>query len=268
MDPTTHLARKRSALFWSPKAVISRITMHRIFQRYIDLLSSAEYADAFAEAMAIAASELDLSCFAYLAMPRRAGKKPLVISTYPNNWVAHYVRSHYERLDPILTRSLENTEPFQWGLDVPSRPISPAQRRFLEEASEFGIRLGFTVPVHDEDGSVAALTFSTDQKRPQFERCIDLNASVLQLMARCFHSQVRRKLLDQLTVDGIVLSPREVECLEWVARGKSAWEIGQILSISHYTVTYYLRSARDKLGVRKVVQAAMRLAAAKRDRQD
>ncbi|MCP3441073.1 LuxR family transcriptional regulator [Bradyrhizobium sp. CCGUVB14] len=242
--------------------------MHRIFQKYIDLLSSAEYADAFAEAMAVTASELDLSCFAYLAMPRRAGEKPLVISTYPNNWVAHYVRSHYERLDPIITRSLNDTEPFQWGLDVPSRPIAPAQRKFFDEASEFGIRLGFTVPIHDEDGSVAALTFAADQRRPQFEKCIDLNAPVLQLMARCFHSHVRRKLVHELTMDGIRLSPREIECLDWAAKGKSAWETGRILGISHNTAAHYLRSARDKLGVRKVVQAAVRLTAAKRDGQD
>ncbi|MGV7217809.1 LuxR family transcriptional regulator [Bradyrhizobium sp. UFLA05-112] len=244
------------------------MTMHRTFQKFIDLLSTAEHAEAFSNTMAITATALDLSSFAYLAMPQLAGKKPLIISTYPHNWVAHYVRSHYERLDPIISRSLQNTDPFQWGLDVPSRPISPTQRRFLEEASEFGIRLGFTIPIHDEDGSVAALTFAADQRRPQFEKCINLNAPVLQLMARCFHSQVRSKLLHQLTIDGIVLSPREVECLDWVAKGKSVWEIGQILGISHNTVAYYLRSARDKLGVRKVVQAAMRLAAAKRDRQD
>ncbi|WP_284273174.1 LuxR family transcriptional regulator [Bradyrhizobium iriomotense] len=242
--------------------------MHRIYQRYVELLFSAEHADAFAEAMAITASELDLSCFAYLAVPQRAGKKPLVISTYPNNWVTHYVRSHYERLDPIIKRSLESTDPFQWGLDAPLRPISPAQRRFFDEASEFGIRLGFTVPIHDEDGSVAALTFAADQRRPQFEKCIDLNAPVLQLMARCFHFHVRRTLLHQLTIDGIVLSPREVECLDWAAKGKSVWETGRILGISHNTVAHYLRSARDKLGVRKVVQAAVRLAAAKRDGRD
>ncbi|WP_245318538.1 LuxR family transcriptional regulator [Bradyrhizobium sp. DOA1] len=247
---------------------MSPITMHRINQRYIDLLFSAEHADAFAEAMAVTASELDLSCFAYLAVPRRAGKKALVISTYPNNWVAHYVRSHYERLDPIINRSLESTDPFQWGLDVPSRPISPAQRKFFDEASEFGIRLGFTVPIHDEDGAVAALTFAADQRRPQFEKCIDQNALVLQLMARCFHWHVRRKLLHELTIDGIRLSPREVECLDWAAKGKSVWETGRILGISHNTVAYYLRSARDKLGVPKVVQAVMRVAAAKREGQD
>ncbi|MGL3104735.1 helix-turn-helix transcriptional regulator [Bradyrhizobium sp. BR 1432] len=241
--------------------------MHRIFQQFMDLLLSAEHADAFAEAMAITATALDLTCFAYLAMPQRTGKEPFIISTYPNNWVAHYVRSHYERLDPIVTQALESTEPFRWGLDLSARSISLAQQRFFGEAAEFGIRLGFTVPIHDEDGSVAALTFAADQRRPQFEKCIDLHARVLQLMARCFHSHLRRKL-SHVTIDGILLSPRELECLKWASQGKTAWEIGQILGISRNTAAYYLNSARDKLGVRTVVQAAVRLAAAKADGQD
>jgi len=64
------------------------------------------------------------------------------------------------------------------------------------------------------------------------------------------------------------LSPRELECLEWAAQGKSAWEIGCILGISRYTVASYLESAKEKLGVRTIVQAALRVAAAKREEQN
>ena len=60
-----------------------------------------------------------------------------------------------------------------------------------------------------------------------------------------------------------LLSPRELECLEWAAQGKSAWEIGRILGISRHTVASYLDNAKEKLGVRTIVQAATRLAAAK-----
>ncbi|WP_334536923.1 LuxR C-terminal-related transcriptional regulator [Bradyrhizobium sp. AZCC 2230] len=51
-------------------------------------------------------------------------------------------------------------------------------------------------------------------------------------MAMYFHAHVRRKLTSSHEVDAILLSPRELECLEWAARGKSAWEIGRILGIS------------------------------------
>jgi DNA-binding CsgD family transcriptional regulator len=45
------------------------------------------------------------------------------------------------------------------------------------------------------------------------------------------------------------LSPRETECLEWTAQGKTTWEIAQILCLSDSTVNYYIRNAMKKLAV-------------------
>ena len=61
----------------------------------------------------------------------------------------------------------------------------------MEEAAAFGIRYGFTVPVHDNRGLIAAVTFAIDQRRAEFERCIDEHARVLQLMTMYFHAQRR-----------------------------------------------------------------------------
>ncbi|WP_353027207.1 helix-turn-helix transcriptional regulator [Mesorhizobium sp. M0991] len=61
-------------------------------------------------------------------------------------------------------------------------------------------------------------------------------------------------------MDGVALSRREIECLKWAARGKTAWEIGRILGISRHTAAYHRDNARMKLGVKTVIQAAVRLA--------
>jgi DNA-binding CsgD family transcriptional regulator len=238
--------------------------MHRVFQRFIDNLSSAEDAVAFSEAMALVATALDLSCFAYLALPSRLGKKPLVISTYPANWVAHYVRNHYEGLDPVILQALQTTEPFQWGLGFSQTRLSSTQKELFDEASQFGIRFGFTVPIHDGHTPVATLTFACDRRNVPFEHCVAANARVLQLMAMYFHAHACRKLMSESRVEVTSLSPREFECLEWASQGKSSWEIGHILGISRYTAASYLNNAKQKLGVRTIVQAAARLAAAKK----
>jgi LuxR family transcriptional activator of conjugal transfer of Ti plasmids len=242
--------------------------MHRIFQRFIDLLSAADDPAGFSEAMAITAAAFDLSHFAYLALPKTALDRPRLISTYPPKWTAHYLKHSYQSIDPVITEAIQTSEPFRWGIDVIPSYYSRAQRQLMEEASEFGIRLGFTVPIHDGHGPIAALTFATDQRKLPFEECVNSHARVLQLMAMYFHAHVRRRLSNDHSVDGIVLSPREFQCLEWASQGKSAWEIGQILGISRHTATSYLDSAKDKLGVRTVVQAVARLAAAKRDKQN
>ncbi|MCG2632490.1 LuxR family transcriptional regulator [Bradyrhizobium sp. WYCCWR 13023] len=238
--------------------------MHRIFQRFIDLLSAAEDPVGFSDAMAVTAADLDLSCFAYLSLPRRPQDKPRLIATYPEKWTSHYLGSRYERIDPVIAQVLESPEPFQWGVGLPSSFNSPAQQRLLDEAAQFGIRTGFTVPIHDGRGPIAALTFATSQREAPFEVCVNSHARVLQLMAMYFHAHVRRKLSDEPRIGETLLSPREYECLEWASRGKSAWEIGCILGISRNTVAYYLENAKEKLGVRTVVQAVCLLVAANR----
>lgn len=119
---------------------------------------------------------MDLSCLAYLARPCRLSREPLVISTYPTDRVTRHLHSRYERLDPVITQALQNPEPFRWGPSLTPRQLSSAQHGLFCEASEFGIRFGFTVPIHDGHGPIAALTFATDEKRPPFESCINSHA--------------------------------------------------------------------------------------------
>jgi LuxR family transcriptional regulator, transcriptional regulator of spore coat protein len=49
----------------------------------------------------------------------------------------------------------------------------------------------------------------------------------------------------------IHVTPREMEVLHWMAEGKTASEIGTILTISYITVNQHIRNAKDKFGVFK-----------------
>jgi DNA-binding CsgD family transcriptional regulator len=51
------------------------------------------------------------------------------------------------------------------------------------------------------------------------------------------------------------LTPREREVLTWVAKGKSAWEISQILHIAKRTVDAHVQTAAHKLGAANRAQA-------------
>jgi LuxR family transcriptional regulator, activator of conjugal transfer of Ti plasmids len=235
--------------------------MHRLFQNFIDDLSSAQDRENLRDAMAQAAAALDLSCFAYLSVPNRPGEVPRLISNYPSTWTRHYLQHHFERFDPVVIQALGHHEPFEWGLGVGSVTLSEPQRQLFEEAARHGIRYGFTIPIHDKRGPIAAVTFAADERRPQFERTISEHARVLQLMAMYFHAHARRTLGGARTIDGVSLSPREYECLEWAAQGKSAWAIGRILGISRHTAATHIENAKAKLGVRTIVQAVARLMA-------
>jgi LuxR family transcriptional regulator, activator of conjugal transfer of Ti plasmids len=210
--------------------------------------------------MSQAAAGLDLSCFAYLSIPEKTGGQAGLISNYPSAWTTRYLQRHYERFDPVIIQARGRPEPFEWGLGVGSLAPAKSQELF-EEAARFGIRYGFTIPIHDNNGPVEAVTFAADERRPQFERTINQHARVLQLMAMYFHAHAQGRIDSNRPIPGASLSRREAECLEWAAQGKSAWEIGTILGISRHTVATYLKNAKTKLGVRTIVQAVARVTA-------
>ncbi len=106
-----------------------------------------------------------------------------------------------------------------WGVDLLSKGTPPLQQNFFEEASAFGIRFGFTIPIHDGRGPVAMLTFATDKRRQKYEQRIRTDGRVLQLMAMYFHTLVLRKLWSPDGINGVSLSRREFECLERSPRG-------------------------------------------------
>jgi DNA-binding response OmpR family regulator len=56
------------------------------------------------------------------------------------------------------------------------------------------------------------------------------------------------------------LRERELEALTWAARGKTFWEIGEILGLSKRTVEFHLDNARRKLGVATRTQALIKAA--------
>jgi Autoinducer binding domain len=79
-------------------------------------------------------------------------------------------------IDPVIGEALRTPEPFRWGIDFQTKFTSIAQQQLFEEAAQFGIRFGFTVPVHDGHGPVAALTFAVDETI--YELCVQYRQSM------------------------------------------------------------------------------------------
>lgn len=79
-----------------------------------------------------------------------------------------------------------------------------------------------------------------------------LAALITARLARVARTAVWRKQIG--------LREREVETLTWAARGKTFWEIGEILGLSKRTVEFHLENARRKLGVATRTQALIKAA--------
>ncbi|MDQ7250526.1 LuxR family transcriptional regulator [Dongia sedimenti] len=234
--------------------------MHEVFRRFVDRLTTRPDAAALGETLAETLTFLDIQAYAYLLIPDGATTARL-ISNYPPAWTDHYLAMGYEAIDPVIAEARNRAHSFVWGPGAAIGPPSEFRTEFFEEAARFGIRRGFTIPIHDGRSQVAALTLAADMRQLSFKRAIERAEAALELIATLFHRAARRTLAPELVVDGTPLAPREYECLALSAQGKTAWEIGVILGISQRTVVDYLERAKRKLGVFSIAEAVARLVA-------
>lgn len=240
--------------------------MYRTLWKFVEQIYEGLGPASFERAMSDATEALGLRYFAYLVVPEKQEVPVYLLSSYPRNWTSYYLDRHYERVDPVILCAGQRLEPFAWSRSDTSAALSDAQCRLFDEAAQFGIRFGFTVPLQGT-GRVAALTVASDEKLPNFEAWAARHSRLLQLMALVLDIHVRRRRIGDRTVDGVKLSPRELECLELAALGNSAWQIGRRLEISQRTAAFHLHNAKQKLDVRSISQAVAKLARCDATRQ-
>jgi len=225
------------------------------FQTFIDRLQHAERRGDLADALSGFLGHWGIDKFAYLGFPPAGTREPVWLTTYPMEWARHYESSRYETVDPVVTAMRDGVMPFFWNETLPGRDAAPAQRRFFGEASEFGIRSGFTVPIHDGQGGVAAVTLASDRNLKTLRRATAQDIARIHLAALYFHVHARQKLEAIVELERPHLSPREIACLQWLALGKTMWEVSEILGISRRTVVFHVENAKLKLNAVTLPQA-------------
>jgi DNA-binding CsgD family transcriptional regulator len=109
-------------------------------------------------------------------------------------------------------------------------------------------------------GELAILGFTSNTEHNDLGVTDPSPLAELKILGEYFHSHMlRRNGID--TSDALVVSARELDCLRWVAAGKSAWEASVILGISERTVRFHLNSAREKLNCTTTTQAVAKVVA-------
>jgi DNA-binding CsgD family transcriptional regulator len=194
--------------------------------------------------------------------------KVLSGSKYESDWSIHnapeelwqaYVGCNGTMQDPIPSRSRLDMTPRVWVLDAPTECIGNEQRKthhLYQSAQSRGVVGGLCVPVHDVAGAVGTLTLATCEP-VSYDALMTASASAV-LFSKFLHIACGRCVIGAQQGKGPSLSPRELECLGWAAKGKTSWEISRVLTISEHTAIFHLRNAAAKLGTVSRQQAVAR----------
>lgn len=171
------------------------------------------------------------------------------LSTLPDSWVDHYLARDYGDLDPTLQAAVGRLMPFHWRELAGRNDLSNGQRRVLDEARDHGVRDGATIPIHGPDSGLSTLSVVGGAGEQAFNEAYRQGYRDLVWLAINTHEAFLGLAGDTPEKGRVRLTDRERDCLAWTARGKTAWEVGQILSISEETVLFHLKNATRKLGV-------------------
>jgi LuxR family transcriptional regulator, quorum-sensing system regulator CciR len=168
------------------------------------------------------------------------------LGNYPEAWVETLYKNRYIHIDPILTACHSTAVGFRWSEVGQLITLSSTQREILALAAKAGLEEGFTVPIHLPGSISGSCSFALAPGRKFHQAMVP----AMQYVA-CFGFEAARRLVkaDCETREANLLTPRQLDCVMQVARGKSDWESAQLLGISAQTVHQHIEAAKRKFGV-------------------
>ena len=231
----------------------------RRFERaesYLRDVTGTRTADELSEALAEISGELG---FAYFALThhvdiRHAAHEAIRLHNYPDDWVEYYDSHSLGVSDPVHRAAHLTSVGFAWSRIPQMIAMTPRDHEILSKGDAQGIGDGFTVPAHVPGETHGSCSFANPQGRPVREE--DLPTAQL-VGAFAFEAARHMWRVRSLAESPPRLTDRQRECILWVARGKSDWEISRILGVQHETVVRHLKLARERYGVAKRTMLAV-----------
>ncbi len=163
------------------------------------------------------------------------------LHNYPAEW-AHWFDSRSLGLfDPVHRASQRTAAGFIWHDIGRFTSVVPADLEIFSRAEGFGIGDGLTIPAHVPGEAHGSCSFAWD-----YGKVAAPEALPFAQMIGSFAFEAARRLSSPAVRDKPRLTDRQRECVLWVARGKTDWEISRILGVRHVTVIEHLRNARQR----------------------
>jgi LuxR family quorum sensing-dependent transcriptional regulator len=174
----------------------------------------------------------------------------------PPGWVANYSSEGYKQCDPLARRNRTEQTAFSWERGEWEGVIDSGERRWRDDNIASGVWNGLTIPDYS-GGRLKIITLCGTAPDLHPHDRIALHIAGFEMMQR-----VRELGVGPPDAKLPPLSPRERECLKWVAAGKTDWEIGEILSLSEKTVNIYVERAKHSWRCRRAPRPSRRRCAA------
>ena len=177
-------------------------------------------------------------------------------STYSDEWVGHYVKNQFWKVDPAVTLGLRRATAFDWS----EAEQSPELEKFWDVALKFGVRKqGFTIPLHGPNREAYIFSVSIGPTMDQDHLWRPMRMKMIRDLLPVAHAMQQRALNDLGLADHaspfIHLNGPKREILHWAANGKTAYETAKILNITERAVREHREGILKELNCVSITQA-------------
>lgn len=162
------------------------------------------------------------------------------------------------RRDPVMQHCKRHSMPIIWNQTT---YVASDQAAMWEQQAQFGYHAGIALALHLPEGRHFFLGVDRDQSLPQDAGALTRMVADLQLFAVHAQEAAWRVIMPKgQDVSSVTahLTPRELEALRWTMDGKTAWEVGAILSITERTAVLHISNAMRKLDCSTKHQAVLK----------
>lgn len=158
--------------------------------------------------------------------------------------------------DPVMQHCKRNSVPIVWNQRT---YVDHGAGELWEAQAHYGYRTGICLALHLPQGRHFLLGMDRRDDLPtQAGKLTRLVADMQLFAVHAMDAALRVLLPPEQQLEQPHLRPRELEVLRWTMDGKTAWEVGSILSITERTVVLHLQSAMQKLGCNSKHQAVLK----------
>ncbi len=185
----------------------------------------------------------------------------LLTRNAPESFVSLWRDEGYCRIDPVQQACLDSAIPFVWShlgnaRAIGDRPLTAEHQPVVSYLRDARLTCGATVPIHVSGGGLATVTAICVDPAPSFVEDARHHLGALSMLAHHTAAAIFTRLDPEAKrCRAVQLSQREIECLRWAAKGKTAQDIADILGRSLATVCLHLNNATRKLDAQNRAQA-------------
>lgn len=168
------------------------------------------------------------------------------MSSYQAQWQTRYLEHNFAVIDPVVRLARQYMRPFCWSRTDPAFQES-ATRWFFDQAKEFGISSGLTIPIPASYGRFAMLTMVSAETKAAGRVRLDNPVRAI-TAAALVHVWLAKLVEGNRAPAKPILTGRQLACLTWASLGKTTEEIAMLLCISPNTARWHLVEAKERLG--------------------